>query len=58
MKNGQKKTIKSGVCMMFNQFKELVERKSEIQQNLLLEARVSPCYLDADHQNQEGYFMS
>ena len=55
MENGEES--KTGVCMMIKQFKQLIDRKSEIQKNLPKEARVSPCYLDADHQNQEGYFM-
>ena len=57
IENGEVKLSKTGVCMMNKQFKQLIDRKSEIQKNLLKEARVSPCYLDADHQNQEGYFM-
>ena len=57
MENGEEKPSKTGVCMMFKQFKQLIERKSEIQKNLPKEARVSPCYSDDDHQNQEGYFM-
>ena len=57
MENGAEKQSKTGVCMMFKQFKHLIDRKSEIQKNLPKEARVSSCYLDADHQNQEGYFM-
>ena len=57
MGNGEEKPSKTGVCMMIKQFKQLIDRKSEIQNNLPKEARVSPWYLDADHQNQEGYFM-
>ena len=57
MENGEEKPTKTGVCMMDKQFDQLIDIKSEIQQSLPLEARVSSCYLDADHQNQEGYFM-
>ena len=57
MENGEEKPSKTGVCMMIKQFKQLIDRKSEIQKNLPKEARVSPCYLDADHQDQKGYFM-
>ena len=44
--------------MMIKQFRQLIDSKSEIQKNLPKEARVSPCYLDADHQNQEGYLCA
>ena len=57
MANGEEKPNTTGVCMMIKQFKQLNDRKSEIQKNLPKEARVSPCSLDAYHQNQEGYFM-
>ena len=57
MENSEEKPSKTGVCMMIKQFKQLIDRKSEIQKNLPKEARVSPCYLAADHQNQEGSFM-
>ena len=57
MENGEEKQSKTGVCMMIEQFIQRIDRKSEIQKNLPKEARVSPCYLDAAHQNQEGYFM-
>ena len=49
MENGEEKPSKTGVCMMIKQFKQLIDRKSEIQKNLPKKARVSPCYLDADH---------
>ena len=48
---------KKGVCMQLKHFKQLISKTEEIQRSLPEESRVTPCYLDDDHQNQFGYLL-